>query len=730
MTKERRLLLHQLRLFEWMQAQQPKELLSPALQLQQADDDDASVPARWDLTKGIQLYSWQKDCIGRWFRERHRGTVKVVTGGGKTILGLAIAQKLQNDVNPRLRVAVVVPTVVLMHQWYDELIDKGNLPPHAIGRLGGGYKDDFRNCLVLVAVLASAHKQLPMLVRRARNGRRLLLIADECHRAGATEMSKVFETPHAYSLGLSATPERDEDDGAEPVAGYDDSKLGQELGPIIYDFTLAEALALGVVPRFTIRHYGIVLTAEEQARYASLSRSISERQSELRPLAPRGKGSGGAFFRWARGIAGQGGGIGELASRLIADISRRKELVYSSATRRDAVEALLLAEFAGNPDTRAILFHESIDEVMKLFARLQEAGFSAIAEHSRLPGSAREEGLDLFRNGIARVIVSARSLIEGFNVPAVDVGIIAASSGSVRQRIQSLGRVLRRHRGRDGEEKTSVVHVLYARDTVDDQIYGKIDWDRATGVEQNIYFEWDPPGEPRRQEGPPRSPLQGETEIDVSQLRAGDVYAGSYEGAEYTCDAQGNVRDQSGAYASNPGQLAEDVQHVKGSAGRFRITSQFGYVLVRVRREDDWVTLYVGRRREPLELGKGVDAPDSETPDLRDWAKSASPGDEYPVAGSLVESEGIMFKQKRGGVLVRRVRSGEAFARTGDGADDPAKGVAATRLLDAIRELRQGGRHVSKLEINALRHVLFRERGLPIFLCALETDLEFPEPKN
>lgn len=732
-SKDQRLLLHQLRLLEWMQTQERKTEVSALPAPKEADEEDASVPARWQLTRGVELYAWQTACIERWFQAGNRGTVKVVTGGGKTVLGLAIAEKLQNEVNPRLRMAVVVPTVVLMHQWYDELIERGNLPAHAIGRLGGGYKDDFTGRRVLIAVLASAHKQLPSLVRSARDGKRLLLIADECHRAGATEMSQVFRTQRAYSLGLSATPERDdEEEDLEADPSYEVSLLGQELGPIIYDFNLKQALELGVVPRFTIRHYGLPLVPEERARYDSLSRSISDTQGDLRHLAPQGRTSVSAFYQWVRGIAGKGGDGSDLASKLIVEISRRKELLQGMTTRGAAVEALLRAEFSANPDTRAILFHESIAEVMKLFARLQRAGFQAIAEHSRLPDSVREEGLELFRKGIAQVIVSARSLIEGFNVPAVDVGLIVASSGSVRQRIQSLGRVLRRHRGRDGEEKTSVVHVLYARETVDDQIYGKHDWNLTTGVDQNLYYLWDLVGEPEPQEGPPRSPLPGETEVEVSQLQPGDEYPGMYEGGEYTCDTRGNIQDPSGAYALHPGDLAAEVQRVKGGAGRFRTTPRRGYVLVRVPRGDEWVTLFVRRLSAPLEFAvpAAAAAAAAGTSDPKTWAQSASPGDGYPFVEVPVRADDIAFKRKRGGVLTRRVRGGEVFARVGAKAEDQRKGAGAERLLGAIQELSKRGTQISKLEINDLGHVLHRERGRLVFICALEGELEFPTLEN
>ncbi len=714
LTKEQRLQLHQLRLYEWLEAQQPKGVETVV-------DDGESVPRRWELTKGIKLYDWQDQCIERWFREEYKGTVKVVTGGGKTILGLAIMQRLQNEVKPSLRVAIVVPTVVLMHQWYDELISKGNLPRSAIGRLGGGYADDFKNCQILISVLASAHKRLDRLVRSARHHTRLLLIADECHRAGATEMSKVFKTPRIYNLGLSATPERADDEG-EASVGYNDSLLGKELGPIICDFNLKQALELGVVPRFTIRHYGIPLTLEEQQRYDALSRSITERQAELRPSAPAGKESGSQFFAWVRGTSTKGGELGALASRLTGDTSRRKELLYRCTKRGDAVEEILNTQFAINPETRAILFHEQIDEVMEIFDRLKQAGFQVIAEHSRLPSSTREDGLNLFRQGIARVIVSARSLIEGFNVPAVDVGIIVASSGSVRQRIQSLGRVLRRHRSRDGEEKTSVVHVLYARNTVDDQVYGKVDWDHITGVDQNLYFEWDPPNEPERQQEPPKHPLPSEEEIDVSQLRPGHEYPGRYAGTEYTCDTRGNIQDQSGMYASNPGTLADDVRRVKGGAGRFRITPQLGLVLVIVKKGENWITLFVRQQLIQLEFGTMSTC----QLDPEKWVLTASVGDDYPFRDIPIKHCTIKFKRKRGGVLACRVRNGEVFARVGDKAEDPLMGADAVGLLESIRKIEAHDKRVSKLEINERNHVLYRERGRLVFVFALGKGLEFP----
>ncbi len=720
------LLLHQLRLMEWLDSN--KEADSSEQSQKGKKKTKPEIPAAWKLTEGIKLYPWQEQCIEKWFECGGRGTVKVVTGGGKTLLALAIAERLQNRKTKDLRVAIVVPTIVLMHQWYDELIERGNMPAETIGRLGGGYQEDFSNGRrILIGVLASAQKFFPKFIKKANVGGKLLLVADECHHMGAKEASQIFAAERVYNLGLSATPEREEDNDPAADAGYDGSLLGRELGPIIYNFNLADALALGVIPPFTIYHYGLPLNPKEREQYERLSRSITDAQNELRHRAPDSASSGASFFQWARRIAQKSGESSGIAMRYVNDVSRRKRLLFQVEARINAVVALLEKEFSVNPEARVILFHESIEEVMNLFCILKERGFAAIAEHSKLTGSIRETGLQLFRKGIARIIVSARSLIEGFNVPAVDMAIIVASSSSVRQRVQSLGRVLRKHKGRDGEEKTSCIHILYCQDTVDDAIYGKLDWESTTGVDRNLYFAWSPGAEPFALEGPPKTPLPTELEVNESELTPGELYKGEYAGEELSCDTKGNIQNNNGDYAQNSADLAEKVQSVKGSAGRFRITPKKKFVLVRTPEGDEWVTKFVTRLSGPLDFA----GPEEQTQDLdvdeEQWLSGARPGDLYPFPTVPAVQEDIHFKSKRGGVLSKKIPGGEAFARIGPKAVDQDKGKDGQNLLEAIRKLQSEGRFVTKMDINGKNHVVFREKGQLHFLAKLDSGLEFPE---
>ncbi|MGI9459301.1 MAG: DEAD/DEAH box helicase, partial [Pirellulales bacterium] len=718
------LMLHQLRLMEWLDRSGRRRS-----KVDEADDRNSEefgeLPPKWQLSKGITPHDWQRECIEAWIENDFRGTVKVVTGGGKTILALSMAEELQNEYDAELRVAIVVPTIVLMHQWRDVLLEKGNLPADAIGRLGGGYDDGLTGKhRILIAVLPTAALNLGRLVEEASVGEHLLLIVDECHRSGAAGMSAVLETDCKYSLGLSATPEREDD----VDSGYNDSTVGQALGKIVFEFNLVDAIREGLVPKFTINHYGLPLTPEERNTYEKYSRSIKDARSKLAP-AHRSSGTRRDLFMWVRHIAQGGqGDLSSLANRFITDSSRRRELLNRIKARHAAVEVLLEREFKVNPDARVILFHESIDEVMSLFLSLKSRGFPAIAEHSGLPASIRETGLELFRNGTAQIIVSAKSLIEGFNVPAVDVAIIVASSGSVRQRIQSLGRVLRRHRGPDGEEKTSCIHVLYAADTSEEMLYGKHDWDATTGIDQNRYYRWDPGGTAELQDGPPRTPLPTEAQVVPDSLEAGSVYPGKYEGAEYSCDTKQNIKNSAGEFIQHAGELVEQVVAVKGNAGKFKVTPRNLYVLVRIPipGQDDWETRFVTRLTESLELQVSGSACEATTDaEIDAWALEAASGSDYPFTEAKPVTA-LKFRQRGGGKIAKRVSNGEVYAQDSGHADDVGRGKDAELAIAAILSISAAGKQVTKLELNARNDLLFRESGKLKFICRLSVGFEFP----
>lgn len=666
----------------------------------ESSSSPTALPARWDLTMGLTLRDWQRDCVDAWFRNGRRGVLKVVTGAGKTILALAIAERLQQKEAPELRVAIVVPTQVLAAQWQDELKSRSNLPPASVGLLGAGSRDGFDpHVRVLVCVLASASKRLAEEVGRAGVGSQLLLIVDECHRAGAREMQQVFQTSRAYSLGLSATPEREEpddddradDDDLVGSVPFEESVVGRELGSVIYELSYAAAIEREILPPFKVVHYGLSLSPAERAKYDKLSQEIRELRSELETSKRRGL----ALMRWARSKSGSD----SRAARLVALTTERKQLLFHITERQTAVLSILREAFARSPDTKAILFHESIDEVMHLFCALRSAGYAVVAEHSEFPDGLRAESLRLFRKGIANVVVSARSLIEGFNVPAADIGIVVAATSSVRQRVQTLGRLLRRSQRSDGTEKTAALFVLYASETADEFIYEKADWDSFIGASRNEYYRWADVAQasPVAQAGPPRTPKVAEVAIDPLALTPGGEYPGDpSEGVIYSLDSQGTVSDEDGAPVEPHEQLRAMLARMPRGGGRFRVTPKNRYVVRLEKVPEGWRAIYLGHLDSDLRLASSANAE----------VENLTPGAPYPlglVRGktySLLQRDKRLIAEKGPGRRVRFVVPLIEIA-------DEMKRQQLRALQEFLAGLPSRGHRPNKITVTPRGHVVY-----------------------
>ncbi len=57
----------------------------------------------------------------------------------------------------------------------------------------------------------------------------------------------------------------------------------------------------------------------------------------------------------------------------------------------------------------------------------------------------RRHILDGFQSGEYSVVVTSRVLNEGVDVPAANIGIVLSGTGTVREHVQRLGRLLRKH---------------------------------------------------------------------------------------------------------------------------------------------------------------------------------------------------------------------------------------------------------------------------------------------
>lgn len=362
-----------------------------------------------------ELRPYQAAAVAAWEVAGRRGIIALPTGSGKTRTAVAAI------VRTGLRTLCLVPTRVLLAQWVKTL-------GHADLGPSGEYGDGRRNEQpVTVATYASALLNVETLGNRFD-----LLVIDEVHHFGSGAGDEALEMCTAGArLGLSATLPQD----AAPR-----TRLELLVGPEVYRASVEE-LAGRYLASFRLVTISVRLTPSERQAY----------QAEMAVFRPVCR----AFFEAAPGASWSDflaeAGKSEAGRRALAAWRRSRVIVRYSVEKRAAVSDLLLRHH----DARILVF-----------AADNDTAYAVAREHLIQPitcdvGSReRARALDRFSRGELRILVSARVLNEGIDVPAADVAIIVGGSQGSREYVQRVGRVLR-----PSEGKEAVVYDLVTRGT-------------------------------------------------------------------------------------------------------------------------------------------------------------------------------------------------------------------------------------------------------------------------
>ena len=648
-----------------------------------------------ELRPHFRLETWQQEAVDAWLASdapslgpRH-GILEIYTGAGKTIVALGAIAALRRE-NPRTKVAVVVPTIALAEQWVKAIPDRTTLPAARVGMVGGDSSEGFERCDVVVYVLASARagagqSRLAIDVEAARGrGEEVLLIVDECHKAGAPSSSRIFDARTHARLGLSATPLRegaDAQDELGQVLPLERQLHGRALGGVCLSLSLRDGYTRGMLPRYEIHHHGISLTPKETEQHTLLNHRVKGARADV-------ASAGGSPDRYLVYLMGRGGnvsgGVVKASAALQSAYLERKHFLYQASERLRVVERILVDawhdERLGAPHG-AVLFNERIGDAevqgkaqrkaepktqpaegaeaepgaaeapeeeaqlvagaeslcqrVKRLAELGELPFPASAvalEHSRLSAAARKAALDGLRSGDVQVLVSVKALQEGIDIPDVGLGVSVASTASARQRIQTMGRILRPARDATGkrlppdEAPVKRLHLLYVRGTVDEEIYKRTDWNDATGAERNHWWDWSLTDQ---------SPKDGEelapTDVDegtawerVEKGPFPQCWEGPTQGVPLT-HKQGKVWVVLGSETlavDDPApiikllELGKKLGAYPDSRGRFSVSPELNVVLKRAASPKDparQITLVLGRLKgPPMWAGKGEEREERE----------------------------------------------------------------------------------------------------------------------
>lgn len=373
----------------------------------------------WNLKRERAPFPHQIEALETWWKAGGRGLVALPTGTGKTFLAILAIQRAGR---PAL---VVTPTIDLLHQWYNELVNYLGEP---IGLLGGGYYEFHP---ITVSTYDSAHIHLERWAHKFG-----LLVLDECHHLPGPSYSNIALGALApYRLGLTATPERA--DGQEAV-------YPALVGPILYRREIRELSGDFLAEYRTERIY-VNLTEEELAAYQSC------RETFRGFVAEAGISLGGPNG-WQQFInASCRSSEGRAAFRAYRE---QRRLALAAPAKLRELEHLL----DKHRRDRVLIFTYDNATVYQIARRFLVA---AITHQTKT--KERKAILDAFHTGELNVLVTSQVLNEGVDVPEANVGIILSGTATVREHVQRLGRILRKH-----GDKQALLYEVIARGTAEE----------------------------------------------------------------------------------------------------------------------------------------------------------------------------------------------------------------------------------------------------------------------
>ena len=364
------------------------------------------------------LRPYQIQAIDSWLAAKKRGVVVLPTGAGKSYVALKCILACQRST------LVLAPTIDLVHQWASDLEARLGC---AIGRYGGGDKD-------LQPITVSTYDSAVLLM--PWHGNKFgLLICDECHHLPAGVTSSAAEACLApFRLGLTATPERT--DGLH-------ARLDELLGPQVHRSQISE-LEGNYLANYQVEVLHVALDPDELESYTT-------NRKEYLAFARRSGVDFGAPDGWQQFIAAAArDSQGRAAMRCYRE---QKRLSRSGRGKLRAVWDLV----RDHPGERCLVFTEDNDTAYEIGRRFVAP---VLTHHTK--GTERKRMLEFFRAGKWPVLITSKVLNEGVDVPEVAVGIIVSGSGSVREHVQRLGRLLR-----PGAGKVAVLYEILSANTAE-----------------------------------------------------------------------------------------------------------------------------------------------------------------------------------------------------------------------------------------------------------------------
>lgn len=238
-------------------------------------------------------YSKNKNTEDKWahqdkaverFLEKKHGILAMATGTGKTVTAIKIMNRLFDE-NQIRRVVITMYGNDLLDQWATQM--RKEFQSKQINYHYGAKKmmNNFimhpDDSILLISRDSGNLTRLLNLLEKAPGNylNDTLFIFDEVHGAGSATFVENLSgriSPYRFRLGLSATPQREYDDEGNDF-------LLNEIGPVIFEFSLKDAIEKGILCEFNYITLPYTLSEEEKQRKKRLIGAFNAKREAGEP---------------------------------------------------------------------------------------------------------------------------------------------------------------------------------------------------------------------------------------------------------------------------------------------------------------------------------------------------------------------------------------------------------------------------------------------------------------
>lgn len=379
-------------------------------------------------------YSKNKNTEDKWahqdkaverFLEKKHGILAMATGTGKTVTAIKIMNRLFDE-NQIRRVVITMYGNDLLDQWATQM--RKEFQSKQINYHYGAKKmmNNFimhpDDSILLISRDSGNLTRLLNLLEKAPGNylNDTLFIFDEVHGAGSATFVENLSgriSPYRFRLGLSATPQREYDDEGNDF-------LLNEIGPVIFEFSLKDAIEKGILCEFNYITLPYTLSEEEKQRKKRLIGAFNAKREAGEPCDEKDLFTKLSFIN----------------KTAIDKISQFDSFI---ASRTELLE-------------KCIIFVQSMDYGLLL----QNVLSKYTDRYHTYYADDEKKNLENFADGKISCLLTCKKVSEGIDISSVTNIILFASDRSRLVTTQRIGRALRLYKNNPNKVANVIDFIL------------------------------------------------------------------------------------------------------------------------------------------------------------------------------------------------------------------------------------------------------------------------------